>query len=202
MEVEDEDSILQRLFFKKYGRALPEKEKENDVDQIKFVIDLTDETEEMEVATPVPVVVVKTESIEINTNTDESNVVNVANVDKAAKVAADRKERCELVKARKALIAFGKTLRKSNVIPEKEAPLAASSVADSNLSADASVNPVKSAEQIESNAEIEADKRAFVAEFGDVPLDEFDNTGSGFRLYGPEDVIPSDDEDDAMINDV
>ena len=50
MEVEDEDTMLERLFFKKYGRALPEKEKENDVDNIKFVIDLTDE-DEMEVAT-------------------------------------------------------------------------------------------------------------------------------------------------------
>jgi hypothetical protein len=65
------------------------------------------------------------------------------------------------------------------------------------------INPVKSAEQItaESNAEIKADKRAFVAEFGDVPLDEFDGTSSEFRLYGPEDVLPSDHED-AMIDDV
>ncbi len=53
MEVEDEDSILERLFFKRYGRALPEKEKEKDkVDNIKFVIDLTDEKDEMEVAAP------------------------------------------------------------------------------------------------------------------------------------------------------
>jgi hypothetical protein len=82
MEVEDEDSILERLFFKKYGRALPEeKEKESDVDQINFVIDLTDDkndSEEMEVATPV--VVVKTEPIEI------VNVSNVTNV-KVADVA-------------------------------------------------------------------------------------------------------------------
>ena len=66
MEVEDEDALLQRLFFKRFGRALPdekEKEKDNEVDNIKFVIDLTDETDEMEVATPV--VVVKTEPIEI-----------------------------------------------------------------------------------------------------------------------------------------
>jgi hypothetical protein len=58
MEVEDEDALLQRLFFKRFGRGLPEekekekeKEKENDVDNIKFVIDLTDDTDEMEVAT-------------------------------------------------------------------------------------------------------------------------------------------------------
>jgi hypothetical protein len=67
MEVEDEDTILERLFFKKYGRALPEKEKEKDeVDNIKFVIDLTDESDEMEVATSeiAPVAVVKTEPVE------------------------------------------------------------------------------------------------------------------------------------------
>jgi glycerol-3-phosphate O-acyltransferase len=173
--MEDEDDVLQRLFFKKYGRALPEqeKEKESDVDNIKFVIDLTDEKDEdeMEVATSevVPVAVVKTEPNE------------VAN---AAKVLADRKERRELIRARKALVAFGKTLRKTKVIPEKEAP---------EVGTD-SVNTVKTAEQAEMDAEFEA-------EFGDVPLDEFDGTGSEFRLYGPEDVIPSDDEDD-MVNNV
>jgi hypothetical protein len=189
MEVEDEDTILERLFFKKYGRALPEKEKEkeSEVDNIKFVIDLTDE-DEMEVATSnnVPAVaVVKTEPIEI-----------VANVINAAKVAADRKERRELVKGRKALIAFGKTLRKSVQIPEKEAP---DVVADSNMSEDnnvESVKPVRTAEQ----AEMDAEQEEFVAEFGDIPLDEFDDE-SEFRLYGPEDVLPSDD-DDAMIDDV
>jgi hypothetical protein len=172
MEVEDEEALLQRLFFKRFGRALPEekeKEKENDVDNIKFVIDLTDEKDEMEVETPAPVVIVKIEPNE------------VAN---AAKVLADRKERRELIRARKALVAFGKTLRKTKVIPEKEAP---------EVGTD-SVNTVKTAEQAEMDAEFEA-------EFGDVPLDEFDGTGSEFRLYGPEDVIPSDDEDD-MVNSV
>jgi hypothetical protein len=132
MEVEDEDSILQRLFFKKYGRALPEKEKENDVDNIKFVIDLTDE-DEMEVATSevVPAAVVKTEPIDSDLNESA-----------AAKVIADRKERRELVKARKALVAFGKTLRKSNVIPEKEAPNSENVIADSNVSEDSNVNTV------------------------------------------------------------
>jgi hypothetical protein len=190
MEVEDEDEILQRLFLKKFGRALPEVGVLNEVDNIKFVIDLTDESEEMEVAAPVKVAVVKTELIEVTEAPD--NVANIAKL---------RKERRELVKARKAITAFGKTLRKTAQIKEKEAP--ENVVADSNLSEDRSVIPVKTAEQItaESNAEIDADKRAFVAEFGDVPLDEFDNTGSGFRLYGPNDVIPSDDEDE-MINDV
>ena len=199
MEVEDEDAVLQRLFFKKYGRALPEqeKEKESDVDNIKFVIDLTDEKdEEMEVATSnvVPVAVVKTEPIEIVNVHNVNNVNNVNNVINAVKVAVDRKERRELVKARKALIAFGKTLRKTKVIPEKEAPEVS---ADSNVSADTSVNTVKTAEQ----AEMDADDKEFAAEFGDVPLDEFDGTESGFRLYGPEDVLPSDDED-AMIDNV
>jgi hypothetical protein len=197
MEVEDEDALLQRLFFKRFGRALPEekeKEKENEVDQIKFVIDLTDDTDEMEVATPVAVV--KTEPIEV------TEINSDMNASAAAKVIADRKERRELVKARKALIAFGKALRKAVKISEKEAPLAASSVADTNVSEDMSVNnvtvnTVKTAEQIE----MEADQKEFVAEFGDIPLDEFDGTGSEFRLYGPEDVIPSDNED-AMINDV
>jgi hypothetical protein len=152
MEVEDEDSILQRLFFKRFGRALPEKEKEkekNDVDDINMdLIDLTKEDEEMEtdkspVLVPLPIVV-KTEPIEV---------------------------------------AVPKSLRKTNVIPEKEGPLAASNVvADSNVSADASVNPIESVNPIqtaeqtiaESDAVIEA-SREFVAEFGDTPLDEFDD---------------------------
>jgi hypothetical protein len=210
MEVEDEDALLQRLFFKKYGRALPEteteKEKEKDVD-INFVIDLTDE-DEMEVATSDSVhevAVVKTEPIE----------VAEINESAAAKIIADRKERRELVKARKALIAFGKTLRKSNVIPEKEAT---EIVANSNVSADASVNPVESVEQTiaeseaaiaESEAAIaaseaaiaasDANRKEFTAEFGDTPLDEFDDE-SEFRLYATDkDVI---DDDDAMIDDI
>jgi hypothetical protein len=204
MEVEDEDTLLERLFFKRFGRALPkadekEKEKENDVDKINFVIDLTDEKdEEMEVATSNVAAVVKTEPIEI------VNVNNVNNVINAVKVAVDRKERRELVKARKALIAFGKTLRKTKVIPEKEAPEVS---ADSNVSADASVATVEQtiaeseAAITETNAAIAANQKEFEAAFGDTPLDEFDGTGSEFRLYGPEDVIPSDDED-AMIDDV
>jgi hypothetical protein len=200
MEVEDEDSILERLFFKRYGRALPEKEKEKekekDVD-INFVIDLTDENEEMEVAAPV--VVVKTEPIEaaevaeINTNTDTdvSTVKTVASVTNVTnRRHSFRLERLELAKARKAITEFGKSLRKKDIIPEKEAPLAAGKSenviadTDSNMSEDMSVNPesvitvknIQTAEQIiaESNAMIEASQKEFVAEFGDVPLDEFD----------------------------
>jgi hypothetical protein len=204
----DEDELLAKLFFKKYGRALPdekekekEKEKEtNEVDNIKFVIDLTDE-DEMEVATSetTPVVaVVKTEPIEAPET--------VANVTNAAKVAADRKERRELVKARKALIAFGKKLRKSVKIPEKEAPEVS---ADSNVSADTSVNTesvttnntIEMAERAiaETDAAIAANQKEFTAEFGDVPLDEFDDE-SEFRLYRSEDDVIEDD--DAMIDDV
>jgi hypothetical protein len=205
MEVEDEDSILQRLFFKKYGRALPdetEKEKESDVDKIKFVIDLTDE-DEMEVATSnnvQAVAVVKTEPIEINSD---------PNASAAAKVIADRKERRELVKARKALVAFGKTLRKSEVIPEKEAPLAAGNViadTDSNVSEANSVNPVGPVNVVESLTTDEAIEmaEAAIAEsdaaVNQKVMDEFDDE-SEFRLYRSEDDVIEDDDDD-MIDDV
>jgi hypothetical protein len=190
MEVEDEDSILERLFFKKYGRALPEKEKEkeNDVDNIKFVIDLTDEKdEEMEVAAPV---VVKTEPIEtpeivanlanVNNVTNEYGVANVANVDIDNRRRSFRLERLELAKARKAITEFGKTLRKSVVIPEKEAPLAAENViADTatDMAEANTVNTIEMAERAiaESDAAIEANRKEFAAEFGDTNLDEFDD---------------------------
>jgi hypothetical protein len=147
MEVEDEDALLQRLFFKRFGRALPEeKEKESDVDNIKFVIDLTDEKdeEEMEVATSEnvpPVPVVKTEPIEI---VNVSNVAKVSVTD-ATKRRSFRLERIELAKARKAITEFGKSLRKEEFIPEKEAPLAAGNViadTDSDMSEDRSVTNV------------------------------------------------------------
>jgi hypothetical protein len=65
------------------------------------------------------------------------------------------------------------------------------------------VNTNEMAEQAiaETDAAIAANQKEFTAEFGDTPLDEFDGTGSEFRLYGPEDVLPSDDED-AMIDEV
>ena len=215
MEVEDEDSILERLFFKKYGRALPEKEKEkekdNEVDQIKFVIDLTDDTDEMEVATPVEVVVVKTEPIETS---EMAEINSDLNASAAAKVIADRKERRELVRARKALIAFGKTLRKTKVIPEKEVPEVS---ADTNMSEDTSVNhesvnTIETAEQViarsdrraeqilaESEAAIAASKE-FTDEFGDTPLDEFDDE-SEFRLF-PDETDVINEDDDEMIDDI
>jgi hypothetical protein len=169
MEVEDEDSIHQRLFFKKYGRALPdetEKEKESDVDKINFVIDLTDDTEEMEDDTTpplVPIPVVKTEAPEapeiadvnvanVNNVTNES--VNVADV---AKRRSFRLERLELAKARKAITEFGKSLRKTDVIQEKEAPENVIADNDTDMAEDVSANPVgpvKTYEQV--MAEIDA----------------------------------------------
>ncbi len=68
MEVEDEDQTLAKLFFKKFGYALPAMPpKRSEVDDIDMnLIDLTNEPDEMEVPTPAPVVVVvKTEPIEI-----------------------------------------------------------------------------------------------------------------------------------------
>jgi hypothetical protein len=149
MEVEDEDALLQRLFFKKYGRALPEteteteteKEKENDVDNIKFVIDLTDETDEMEVAAPV--VVVKTEPIEI---VNVANINNVNNVNDGRRHSS-RLERLKLSRAeRQAITEFGKSLRKTVVIPEKE-PENVIADTDSNMS---EVNPVGSVDAVNS----------------------------------------------------
>jgi hypothetical protein len=179
MEVEDEDSILQRLFFKPFGRALPEREKEkDDVDKINFVIDLTDETDEMEVAAPV----VKTEPIEA-----PEIIANVTNV---SKLRVSRRLEClELAKACKAITAFGKTLRKTILIPEKEAPLAASTtenVIDTDDSDMAEANPVESVNTVnpiqtpeqtiaESDAVIAASQKEFAAEFGDTPIDEFDD---------------------------
>jgi hypothetical protein len=190
MEVEDEDAMLERLFFKRYGRALPEKEKEreNDVDNIKFVIDLTDE-DEMEVATSevVPVAVVKTEPIEI------ANVNNVANVNEVYDVynksgvrSSRRLELIELAKARKAITEFGKSLRKKEVIPEKEAPLAASSNViadnDTDMAEDVSVNTVNTVnvESLTTNEAIEmaeaaiAESDAAIAATQKV-IDEFDD---------------------------
>jgi hypothetical protein len=203
MDVEDEDAILERLFFKKYGRALPEqeKEKESDVDNIKFVIDLTDEKDEdeMEVATSeVPVAVVKTEPIEI------ANVNNVNNVTGVADVAKLRQERRELVKGRKALIAFGKSLRKTDKIPEKETPEV---VADSNVVTTVNPESITTDEAIEmaeravaeSEAAIAANQE-FTAEFGDTPLDEFDDE-SEFRLF-PDETDVINEDDDEMIDDI
>jgi hypothetical protein len=162
MEVEDEDAVLQRLFFRKYGRALPEPEKEKDVD-INFVIDLTDESDEMEVAAPV--IVVKTELIEVPEVVNVSDVNNFANAKSVYNESgiriSRRLELIELAKARKAITEFGKTLRQTAVIKEKEAPLAASNVIadnDTDMAEDVSVNtvnPVGSISVVESGNTVE-----------------------------------------------
>jgi hypothetical protein len=171
MEVEDEDAILERLFFKRFGRALPEKEKESDVDKINFVIDLTDESDEMEVATPV--VVVKSEPIEAPEIVENvTNVNNKYDVYNESGIRVSRRlELIELAKARKAITEFGKSLRKKEVIIEKEAPLAAGTSAiadtDTNMSEDVPVS-IEEAERAmaESEAEIAATQKV---------IDEFDD---------------------------
>jgi hypothetical protein len=125
---------------------------------------LTDE-DEMEVATSsnVPAVaVVKTEPIEIVANV--SNVANVSVAD-ATKRRSFRLERIELAKARKAINEFGKSLRKKDIIPEKE-PENVIATNDTDMTEDVSVNednsvntvnpvgPVKTYEQV--MAEIDA----------------------------------------------
>jgi len=149
METE-EDELLAKLFFKKYGRALPvETEKEKDaVDQINMdLIDLTEDKDEMEVATSdvIPVPVVKSEPIEaVEAPEIVANVVKVAEATKQRR-ASRRLEIIEMAKARKAITAFGQSLRKSEVIPEKEAPLAAGNViadTDSDMSEDRTVTNV------------------------------------------------------------
>ena len=66
MEVEDEDKLLQRLFFKKYGRALTKKNS----DEVGLGMDLKDLTKEQDkmdaIPTLAPVDIVKKESIEID----------------------------------------------------------------------------------------------------------------------------------------
>jgi hypothetical protein len=65
MEVKDDDEILQRLFFKKFGRALPEK-RSDDVDLGMDLKDLTEEQDKMDaIPTLAPVDIVKKKSIEI-----------------------------------------------------------------------------------------------------------------------------------------
>jgi hypothetical protein len=177
MEVEDEDAILERLFFKKYGRALPEeKEKESEVDKINFVIDLTDE-DEMEVATSeAPVAVVKTEPIEI---VNVANINNVNNVNDGRRHSS-RLERLELAKARKAITEFGKSLRKTEVIPDKEAPLAASNVIadnDTDMAEDVSAVNVVNHGSITTDEAIEMAEKAIAESDAAIVAnrDEFDD---------------------------
>ncbi len=142
MEVEENDNdILKRLFLQRFGRALPEPERErNEVDDIvgnMDLIDLTkeDDEEEMEVAAPA-VVVVKTEAPE-------------APID-------DRRRSSRLER-------LGKSLRKSEVIPEKEAPLAADNViadTDTDMAEDTSVGSGNTVESLTSDEAFEMAEQA------------------------------------------
>jgi hypothetical protein len=183
----DEDELLAKLFFKKYGRALPEKEKEkeNEVDNIKFVIDLTDDADEMEVAAPV--VVVKTEPIEIVNVANVNNIGNVNTVYNESGIRVSRRlELIELAKARKAITEFGKSLRKKDIILEKEAPLAASSnviaTEDTDMAEDVSVNEANSDNPVGSvnSVTIEEAERAIAESEAAIAatqkvIDEFDD---------------------------
>jgi hypothetical protein len=81
MEVEDEDKLLQRLFFKKYGRALPKK-KSDEVDLDMDLKDLTREQDKMDaIPNLAPVDIVKKESMEIDDNI-KTAVNQVETVDK------------------------------------------------------------------------------------------------------------------------
>jgi hypothetical protein len=116
MEVEDDNEILKRLFLQRFGRALPELEKRNEVDDINMdLIDLTKDEDEMEVATPEVVVVVKIEAPE-TPETPEAPI-------------DDRRRSSRLER-------LGKSLRKTDVILEKEAPLAAGTSVAENVIAD------------------------------------------------------------------
>ena len=125
MEVESDNEIFKRLFLQRFGRALPERNEVDDMVDNMDLIDLTkeDDEDEMEVATPVQaVVVVKTESIE-------------APID-------DRRRSSRLER---------RGLRKSEVIPDKEAP--AENViadADTDMAEDTSVGSVNAVESVNS----------------------------------------------------
>ena len=120
MEVEEnENEIFKRLFLKRFGRELPEQER-SDVDDINMnLIDLTkDDDDEMEVATPT-VVVVKTEAPEAPTD--------------------DRRRSSRLER---------RGLRKSEAIPEKEAPENVIADADTDMAEDTSVGSVNTVEPL------------------------------------------------------
>jgi hypothetical protein len=152
MEVEDDNEILKRLFLQRFGRALPELEKRNEVDDMvnnMDLIDLTKDEDEMEVVTSevVQTVVVKTEAPE---------APEVAPID-------DRRRSSRLER-------LGKSLRKTDVIQEKEAPLAAENViADNDTDMAEDVNPVgsvnaESGEPVKTYKQIMADLDAAIEE--------------------------------------
>jgi hypothetical protein len=154
MEVEDDNEILKRLFLQKFGRTLPELEKRNEVDDIvgnMDLIDLTRDEDEMEVVTSnvAPVVVVKTEAPE-------------ALID-------DRRRSSRLER---------RGLRKSEVIPDKEAP-AENVIADTDTdmaedTSVGSVNAVESVNSVESGNTVEPLTAAEAFEMAEAAIAESD----------------------------
>jgi hypothetical protein len=123
MEVEGDNEILKRLFLQRFGRALPEVEVDVDLDM--NLIDLTKDEDEMEVATSEVVqVVVKTEPIE------------------APEAPTDDRRRSSRLERR--------GLRKSEAIPEKEAPENVIADADTDMAEDTSVGSVNAVESVNS----------------------------------------------------
>jgi hypothetical protein len=171
----------------------------------------------MEVATPV--VVVKTEPIEVAEVPEVVNVSNVNNFANAKSVynesgvrVSRRLELLELAKARKAITAFGQSLRKKDIIPEKEAPENVIADNDSDMSEDRSVTTVNNesgnnvnVEPLTTDEAIEMAEAAIAESDAEIAatqkvIDEFDDE-SEFRLF-PDDTDVINDEDDAMIDDI
>ena len=131
MEVEDDNEILKRLFLQKFGRALPEVEVEVDLNM--DLIDLTEE-DEMEVAT--------SEVVQVVVKTEAPEAPEAAPID-------DRRRSSRLER---------RGLRKSEAIPEKEAP-AENVIADTDedMAEDVStVNPESGKTYEEIMADIDA----------------------------------------------
>jgi hypothetical protein len=155
MEVEGDNEILKRLFLQKFGRELPEPERErNEVDDIvgnMDLIDLTKDEDEMEVATSEvvqAVVVVKTEAPE------------AAPID-------DRRRSSRLERA---------SLRKNDVIPDKEAPEVIADN-DTDMAEDTSVgsvNAVESVNSVESGNTVEPLTAAEAFEMAEAAIAESD----------------------------
>jgi hypothetical protein len=155
MEVEGDNETLKRLFLQKFGRELPEVEVDvDDINKAMDLIDLTNDEDEMEVATPNAVVVVKTESIE----TPEAP--EAAPID-------DRRRSSRLER---------RGLRKSETIPEKEAP-AENVIADTDMAEDTfvgSVNAVESVNSVESGNTVEPLTAAEAFEMAEAAIAESD----------------------------
>ena len=146
MVVVGDNETLKRLFLKRFGRELPEREERNEVDDIvgnMDLIDLTKDEDEMEVATSnvAPVVVVKTESIETPEEAPE-----------APEAPSDDRRRSSRLERR--------SLRKSEAIPEKEAPENVIADADTDMAEDTSAGSVNTVEPLTADEAFEMAEKA------------------------------------------